>query len=158
MAMHEKWPAWIMRSMRKHFDDNTGALAMFAEGEVRKTSGLKDFIEFRFDGPYFTLVSKGYWRVYTEVNILLTSALDEANNDRIHINTGIVAKAFSQLLPILKLGSDVEDDDSQLECMTLLGDTEGRERIQISHFGQIEPKVSVLQASVEGHYEMMLKE
>jgi hypothetical protein len=40
--------------------------------------------------------------------------------------------------------------------LKLVADARGKERIQVSHFGKIEPNTPLLQATVEGHYEMFL--
>jgi len=121
----------------------------------RETRVLKDFIEFRQDGPYLTEVCKGVWRVFIEVNILVQSAMDDKNFHRIHTNVGIVAAAFTSI-PVYKYGNNAQDDQSLLGCLQLVSDARGKERIQISHFGRIDVGTPLHQSTVEGHYEMFL--
>lgn len=157
MAVNKNWPRWIFASVSKHFDAEKQGLHMFVEGEHRDTRDKLDFLEFRLDGPYITEVSKGYFRLYIEVNILVQSTKNQTNIHRIHENVGIAAAAFWNGIKVFKYGNGVDDDQSYLGCLQLVTDARGKERIQISHFGQIEPKTRVLQATVEGHYEMFLK-
>jgi hypothetical protein len=109
------------------------------------------------DGPQFTEVSKDYWRIYGEVNILVTSAMDNENYHRIHESVGIVAAAFTQI-HLFKYGANnPPDDQSHWGCWNLLQDSRKRQRVDIFHFGKVDVKSEVIQASVEGHYETFIK-
>lgn len=151
----QHWPRWIFASISKHFDANKQTLYLFIEGMHRETRSRKDFIELRVDGPYLTEQSKGYWRNYIEINVLVQSAMDDSDFHRIYKDVGIVVNAFTDI-PVYKYGNQAYDDDSLLGCLKLVADARGKERIQVSHFGKIEPNVPLLQATVEGHYEMFL--
>ena len=128
---------------------------MFVEGAHRETESLTEFIEFRMDGPYFTETSKDYWHVYFEINIMLQTLLSETDLHAIHRLAGEVSAAFTEI-PIYKYGEGVDDDDSFIACAKLKQDKRKRERIQVNHFGQIEPETKLIQATVEGHYELYL--
>jgi len=156
MSANPNWPRWCFASVSKHFDDRRQGLYMFIEGQKRDTRDLKDFIELRMDGPQITEISKDYWRIYGEVNILVTSAMDNNNYHRIHQNVGIVAAAFTTIR-LFKFGTGVDDDQSQWACWYLLQNTEKRHRLDIFHFGKVDVKSEVVQASVEGHYECLVK-
>ena len=156
MAVQQQWPRWIFASVSRHFADRRGGLTLFIEGQPRDTRDEKDFLELRQDGPYITEVSKGYYRLYIEINVLVQSSMDAEDYHRIHDDVGIAAAAFTNGISVFKFGDRVGDDDSFVGCLILIGDPRGKERIQISHFGQIEPKLSLMQATVEGHYEMKL--
>ncbi len=147
-----------MASVAEHFDARRQGLTMFIEGQLRDTRLLKDFIELRVDGPNMTELSKGYWYIFTEINVLVQSAQDQDNYHRIYASVGIVAAAFEQIIRISRLGSGVDDDQSLVGCIKLQGDKDARERIQISHFGQVEPRTGIFQSTVEGHYAMNLHE
>lgn len=158
MPLDQNLPRWIFASVSKHFDARRQGIPMFIEGQLRKTRAEEDFIELRVDGPYYTEISKGFWNVYIEINVLVQAAQDQADYHRIHKLVGVVAAAFTQVISILKLGDNVGDDDSLVACLKLLGDKEKRERIQISHFGQVEPETGIFQATVEAHYEAQIRE
>jgi len=149
------WSRWIFASVSYHFDQRKGSLDMFIEGQHRDTRTLKDFFELRVDGPYYTELSKNYWQLYIEVNALVQSTKDDHSYHRIWDNCGTVSAMFTDI-PVYKYGNGILDDQSYLGCLNLLQDTRGRERLQTSHFGQIEPKTPILQATIEGHYEMHL--
>jgi len=147
------WPRWVFASVCKHFDDNKSSLTLFIEGQHRKTRTLKDFAELRVDGPYLTEVSKGVWKLFIEVNVLLQSAMDDTSFHRIHTNAGIIVAAFTGI-PVYKYGDGVDDDKSLLGCLQIVSDARGKERIQVSHFGRIDTGTPLMQATVEGHYEI----
>lgn len=154
-TINTNWARWIFASVSKHFDDRKGALPLYIEGQHRDTKDIKDFMELRMDGPFITELSRNYFRLFIEINVLVQSALDDTNYHRIHGNVGLVASIFTAI-EIFKFGTGVDDDDTQLECMRLIQDSPSNERIQINHFGQIEPDIELIQSTVEGHYEMFL--
>jgi len=148
----EYWPRWIAASINKHFDARKGTLPLFIEGMHRATRTEKDFLELRHDGPYLTELSKGVWRVYTEVNILIQSAMDDENIYRVYVDVGRAVQACTAI-PIYKYGSGVMDDGTLLGCLKVVADSRGKERIQVNHFGQIGKDTRLIQATVEVHYE-----
>lgn len=154
--MNENWPRWIFASVSKHFSTNTGDLEIFYEGHKRSAEYTEsDLIEFRMDGPYFLLLSKGLWSAKIEINILVQAAIDDSDFHKIHRYVGIVAKAYTPIV-VYKYGNSVDDDDTQLGCLDLIQNARNRELLVISHFGQIDPAKQLLQATVEGHYKVEL--
>lgn len=83
--------------------------------------------------------------------------MDEKNYHRIHQNVGIAAGAFKPAISVFKLGNGIDDDQSFVGCLQLLQNRETRDFIEINHFGQIDVKTLLMQASVEGHYKMVLQ-
>lgn len=158
MPLSKHLPRWIIASVSQHFEDKREGIPMYIEGQIRQTSDLKDFFELRVDGPYYTELSKGFWRVYTEINVLIQSAQDKEDRFRIYKTAGVIAAAFEQVISIFKYGDEVGDDDSLVACLKLLGDKGARERIQISHFGQVAPATGISQSTVEAHYATELHE
>ncbi len=154
---NENWPRWIFASVCKHFNTLRGDLPLFIEGQLRETEGVKDFIELRVDGPDLTEVSKGYWRAYNEINVLVQSAQDESDFHRIHRNVGLVAQMFTNI-QVFRYGNGVDDTSTLLGCMKLINDFKSHEKIQIAHFGKVDAATPLLQATVEGHYEMFIEE
>lgn len=153
--MNEHWSRWIFTSISKHFNDRKRDLTMFIEGQWRKTRGLKDFIELRVDGPRITEVSKGYWKIYCEVNMAIQSTMDDKDNHRIEKSIGIVVMAFSDIY-VYRLGDGPQDDGSLLGCLKLIQDIPTRERLQVYRLGQVDNVDKLMQAVVEGHYKMEL--
>lgn len=161
MSANPNWPRWIFATVSKHFTDAAAVanLPMFIEGQHRNTRKLKDFFELRMDGPTLREVSKGCWVLRIEVNILVQSTMNDSNYHRIHQNVGILSAAFVKSIAVFKLGKDDPDPDDQtfLGCLNLLQNRESQDFLEINHFGQIEVNTKLVQASVEGHYSMLLQ-
>ena len=142
----------------KHFKAILLSYDFFLEGTKRATQNSGTWFEYRFDGPNYRLRGKNRWNCSCEINILITLAIqDEANSYSIQDLMGLVSSGFTYSIPVYKLGptSDPENDSSHLGCMRLIsGD---REKVQASMFGKIRPDTQLIQASVEGHYEIDLQ-
>ncbi|RLF64637.1 MAG: hypothetical protein DRN30_05245 [Thermoplasmata archaeon] len=160
MSLPIELPRWIFASVSKHFNDSiyvAHAVPLFIEGQLRATSEEKDFTELRVDGPYLSETSKQYWRTYIEVNIAVQSVMDDQDYHRIHNTVGVVVFAFTSIR-VYKYGDGLTDDQSLVGCLKLITDARGKDRIQVSHFGQLDPDKRLLQATVEAHYEMFYEE
>lgn len=159
MSANPNWPRWIFATVSKHFQDASTAagIPLFIEGQHRATRKLKDFFEMRTDGPTLREVSKGCWVLRLEINIIVQSTMDDTNYHRIHQNVGIVAQAFDRAISVFKFGNNPQDDGSFVGCLELIQNRESRDFIEINHFGQIDKQTKLMQASVEGHYKMILQ-
>jgi hypothetical protein len=155
MSINENWARWILASVSTYFDANRGGLPMFIEGQERDTKDEKSLIELRIDGPWYTERTKGDWRVYVEINVLVQTTMLVRDFHNHHRNMGIVAAAYGDI-QIFRCGDGPDDDDSLLGCLKLMQNDRKRERVVTSNFGQIEPHIRVQQATLEGHFEMFL--
>jgi len=147
------WDRWIFASVSDHFVNRT-SYPVYIEGQHRETNELESFIELRIDGPYYTEYSKGYWRVYVEINVMCQHIKNNTEWHAIRRLAGHVATIFEPCIRVYKYGNGPSDDQTLLDSLIRMDSK--RERIQTSHFGQIEPRTEVEQATVEAHYEMML--
>jgi len=161
MSANPNWPRWIFATVSRHFNDAAiaASIPLFIEGQHRDTLQFKDFFELRMDGPTLQEVSKGCWLLRIEINILVQSAMDDSNYHRIHQNVGILTAAFEKAISVYKLGKNDPDPDDQsfLGCLKLLQNRETRDFLEINHFGIIDVKTKLVQATVEGHYSMLLQ-
>ena len=159
MSANPNWPRWIFATVSKHFTDasQVAGTPLFIEGQHRDTSKLKDFYELRLDGPTLREVSKGCWILRIEINILATSVMNDSNYHTIHQLVGNAAAAFEKAITVLKYGNNPQDDKTFVGCLQLIQDRETRDFIEINHFGQVDVKTKLMQASVEGHYKMVLE-
>ena len=148
------WTRWIMASTSVAFDAAVD-LPMFLEGQERDTKDLKDFFEFRIDGPWYTERGRNDWRIYVEINLLVQSAMRVKDFHSHARNLGKVAAAFTDI-QIFRCGDGPDDDDSLLGCLQLSQNDRRRERVVTSNFGQIDPHIRVQQGTIEGHYQMFL--
>lgn len=153
---------WIFASVSKHFNDLRGTIPLFIEGMLRETNKLQEFIELRIDGPYYTEICKQTWKVYIEINVLCQCAMNSQNFHRMRQLTGNVMAMFSPCIPVCKYGLGVDDDGTSglesIGALVRMDEEQGRNNLQVTQFGQVDPVNQLEQASVEAHYSMLLEE
>jgi len=150
------WDRWIFASVSQHFEDRRGTVPLYIEGMHRETNELEEFIELRIDGPWFTEISRNCWKIFVEINVLCQVVMNNQNFHRMRALTGLVSRIFDRCIKVYKFGNNLQDDQSQFCVLQRQDGGKGREKIQISHFGQIEPKLQLEQATVEAHYSVKL--
>jgi hypothetical protein len=157
--MNGNWPRWVLTSIEKHFNDNRGTLTMFIEGQHRNTDTLQDFMELRTNGPHIIELSRNYFNVGIEVNVLLHSVMNDQDAHKLRDNIGLVVAIFTDII-VYKYGDNAVDDGTILTCLRLKQNPRGIEgdRLTVSNFGQIKPSIKLQQATIEGHYETDLEE
>ena len=156
MSFDENWPRWIRTSINLHFANNKPInLKMIVEGQPRDTNNENDLFELRLDGPDSNEVSKGYWLLRMELNTLVQSIIDNKNIYRHDVIIGQIAAIFTSSILVRRCGDEPQDDDSILGCLRL-SQVPGREVLEISRFGQLEPNLALEQSTIEGHYVMEL--
>lgn len=151
------WDRWIYSSIEKHFADRKSGLNLHIEGEPHDSKDQQEGLELRIDGPYVAEKSKGLFYLLVEINVLITTYMSDTDYHKHRKNTGIALAMFTNGIPIYKYGNTQDDDDSLLGCF-MLQSSGDRERLQVSHFGQIDRSVKLQQSTVEGHYLMILEE
>lgn len=158
MPVEPEMARWIFASVEGDF----GALAdaavipMYTEGQKRETNKKKQFIEFRMDGPDNTELSKGFFELAIEINILLTQGQTDTSYHDIYELAGTVQDMFKKTISVFRYGDRVNDDDSFVGCLVLQQNLRGRKSVETNHFGLINPKDAILQATVEAEYRMQL--
>jgi len=153
---NSNWDRWIFASVSQHFEDRRGTVPMYIEGMHRDTNELEEFIELRIDGPWFTEISKNCWYIYVEINVLCQAVKNNQDFHRMRKLAGLVSNIFERCIRVYRYGNNPQDDQSVVGSLQRIDDHRGKERIQISHFGQIEPKMKLEQSTVETHYSMKL--
>jgi hypothetical protein len=153
-APNENWMRWITASFYKYFNDNKGSYTLHLEGMARAVESIPNRAELRIDGPNIVQPSKGVWRLYCEINILIAATVNANDLYTYQRMMGHFSSLFIDHISIFKLGDGGGDTGDLLGCMQLK--YEKNERVQINTFGVIAPEVSLQQGSVEGHYEMLI--
>ncbi len=160
------WVRWIIASLYSHFHQSIEVeqgLQTHMTGERFDLKFRKNtHCEVRVDGPRFKEISKGLFYVYLEVNIFVSVNMgnETPTTSKKHqlygmaIEQGKVLKALSQAIPILKLGSGINDTGEQLCCLTLSTASGRKDMIEINNYGQIDQNVPLQQSSLEAHYFM----
>jgi len=149
------WPRWIFASISKHFQNIADAndLYMHIEGVERSTNKQNKWIELRVDGPNIIELSKNYFRLDIEINILLSIDLDHEDFHKSQKFAGILANAMTDIC-IYRYGDGVDDDDSFLGILTLKQDA--GDVIRINNLGETMVDVQIVHGTIEGSYEMFL--
>jgi len=158
MGINRDWPRWVFASVVSHFDNGKDSTtALYVTGEQQDLRNDTNLLELRMDGPALNEPSKDYWHLYIEVNVLVQCVVSDTDAHVIHRYAGQVAALMDEGIIIYKHGTGAGDDGTALGCMIPVSDVRGRKKIQINHFGQIHPATKIMQATVEGHFEMYLK-
>lgn len=155
MPANQNWARWIWASVSDHLDTELSGLILYYEGQKRAADTQYD-LEVRMDGPDLTERSRGEWRAYVEVNLLVNAIMNDTDWHLIDKNIGLAQAALIESIPIFKYGDGVDDNDSFLFCLNLIQDK--RNKIEANRFGLISASQELMQASVEGHYEGFLDE
>jgi len=154
MNFDTNWERWCKISIIKHFDDGKGDTKCFVEGFTRATQNDDDFFEVRIDGPELTQPTKGKWKLTFVVDILVVV---KTGQDRYRINrlTGRITELFLDCIEVRRWGDGSEDDQTVLGCLKLVPHS-GNEPVRVTHFGKVKPDTEILQASVEGTFEIKI--
>jgi len=154
--MNQHWPRWFEASVIKVFKDACAANAtpLYVEGTDR--SHLRDipkYLEVRVDGPFAVEISRRYWQVDMEVNVVITTVPDAIDQYAHASLIGLAQSMFPDPLKIYKYGKTAGvDDGTQLGCMTISPIVSGDRPYRISRFGQVAPDTRIIQSTVEVHY------
>ena len=155
------WPRWIFASVADYFKQTAAGinLPILIEGiDEREAEKIRanDHVEFRLNGPAVTELSRGYFRLDVDVNLLLTSMMGGQTRNAYDIvqQTGIFLQAAAGPIPVLKWGEGPEDDETLLGCLTLR--TGKRDAVRVIHFGQISRDDRLRQSAVDARYQLFL--
>lgn len=150
--MNPNWPRWIFASICKHAEDNRQSVKLFIEGGKRVTDDSEDRFELRTNGPIFSEISQGVYRVEITVNLLISCKINQQDYYNLQRKEGI---ALGIITPIglYKYGTETGIDTGELfACMNLW------QGPVITHYGQLKPSIEVLQTTVEGRYKVLLED
>lgn len=156
------WTRWIFASVTEHFASNVmtpNSIPFLTEGmHERDTQFMEapDRAEIRINGPFARELSVNYWRLWVDINILVTSYFGSQQKDvyTLERNLGLIHEFADATIPILRHGSGVVDDGTLLGC--LRPRTDKNDSIRIIHFGQLNSTDRLKQSQVDGRYVMYL--
>jgi hypothetical protein len=140
------WPRWIFASAADYFKQAADGieLPILIEGiDEREAEKMRanDHVEFRINGPAVSELSRGYFRLDVDVNLLLTSMMGGQTRNAYDIvqQAGVFLQA---------------DDQSPVGCLTLRSGK--RDAIHVIHFGQIGRDDRLRQSAVDARYHLFL--
>lgn len=158
--MDENLARWIESSIAVYFSAVATALSLtlFVEGidERSEDTMNQEHAELRVNGPYIKELSKDYWQIHVDINILLVDYMKMSNENAYDINNwgGKFLVAMTTPIPIYRFGDGVDDDDSLIGCLKPRIDFS--EPVRLVHFGQVNRVNRIRQAGVDGRFEMFL--
>jgi len=155
--MTENIDRWTFATMSGNFVGEFEAdIQVFVEGTGKERPLNEEYLEFRLDGPRKRQPSRIDLRYEFEINILCRVFMDSKNFHRMRNLAGRVRTWLDQNHCIYRYGNGPDDDE-----LSLLGELHLRNRksfdaIRTNHFGQIDPKYRIEEATVEATFELHL--
>lgn len=151
------WARWFHASVAKYLKEvaQDVNLPVLIEGLDDRSDAFMeatDRVEVRVNGPYSQKLSKGYYRIYIDVNCLFTSRMDGAVKNTWEIDRfmGVFHDAMDGPIPIYRFGTGPEDDSELLTC---LKPRPGKnDAIRVIHFGQIHTTDRLREGMVDARY------
>jgi len=169
MAANPNWARWIFHSVACHLKEvaTSASLPVLIEHFDERTAAFEratDRAEIRITGPFDQELSKGYHRIYVDVNVLLTSRYDGQKNAATILKyAGLFHEAMSEPIPVWNFGGEpgdyVEDDpDTQVHLGCLTPRPGRNDNVRVMHFGQMDKIDKIKQTEVDARYVMELTE
>ncbi len=153
--MNPNWYRWIAASINEHFRVATLPLPIFIEGQHRDEPEPKDFFELRVVEQNAVEQTSGQWILRCTINCLVQSTMDDKNNYRIYDSCGVIGVAYTDI-PVYKYGCGPADDDTFLGCLQLKQDLARKDLVEVTHFGQVNIDIKLVQSMLEGCYKIEL--
>lgn len=158
VTANEHWGRWIFATVsgdcKSQFEPT---YPVFIEGTHRGLPTGTELIEFRMDGPWQRQPSRGCFVLRVEVNLLLRSFMDDDDFHKMRRLSGTVQSWLAQNHCIYRYGDGIDDDQSLLGTLQLKN-RKLSDPVQLNHFGQIDPKYRLEEATVEATFEIHLQE
>ncbi len=170
MAANPNWARWIFHSVADYLKDvaTDASLPVLIEHFDERTSAFEratDRAEIRITGPFDQELSKGYHRIYVDVNVLLTSRYDGAQKNAATIlkYAGLFHEAMSEPIPVWNFGGEPGDYDedvpaTQVFLGCLIPRPGKNESVRVMHFGQLDNVDKLKQSEVDARYIMEITE
>lgn len=171
MSANPNWARWIHASVAYALKAvaTEHNLAVLVEGIDERSEAFMqatDKVEIRITGPFTKETSKGCFRIWVDINVLIQSRYDGQGKNAYDALTiaGIFHEAMTTPFAIWnygnKLGDFVDADPSThvfLDCLVPRNDSK-QEAVRVINLGQISPTDKMKQAMVDGRYEMYINE
>lgn len=159
--INPNWARWIANSLVVYFEAVAEVIGveMLSEGIEERTQAImkSDRAEFRFNGPFIRQLSKGYFQLDVDTNILLTNLMDGENDNPYNLINwaGAFQQAAEKSIPVYRYGPDTDgvDDESLVGCLSVRGKKDGSD---VYHFGQVSIVDRVRQSAVDTKHWMFL--
>lgn len=156
MSANPNWPRWVRSSVGKHFKAIATSLnfpMMFDGVDEREQATMRasHHFELRVQGPTVREWDEDNYTLRIGVNLMITELMgDSANVYTVLDRAGSLQVSMQEPIALFKLGSGVDDDQSQFGCLTL---TSGKDdAVQFYDFGQVGEAERVRQLMLDATY------
>lgn len=150
--MNKNWPRWLLASVHKHFDANRQGYPVYFESHDRFTDQETDYAEVRIDGPLVRQLTSDEFHLRVEINVLVASKKDQADNHKLYRLAGVFLAAFTPTISVFRYGDGPDDNGTLLGCLRRDEDT--RQPVEFHYFGQVDPSAALEQGSITAAYEL----
>jgi hypothetical protein len=162
------WARWVFASVVSAMKEVAGELnlpALVEHLDERTEAFMRagDRAEIRVTGPFLRELSKDYYRLSVDVNILLTGRFDGEDKNAYDIvrYAGAFQDAMDAPIAVWNYGNqpgDYSDGDpaTQVFLGCLLPRSGRNDSVKVMHFGQIDPVDKIRQSEVDARYVMEL--
>jgi len=154
------WTRWINSSIAVYVKTVTDGLKLpllFDGVDEREPEKMHyDHAELRVGGPFARELSKNYWQLNVDINILLTYLMRSEEDNVYDLQTwcGEFQEALNEPIYVYKYGGKPEDDQSYVGC---LRPRTGRyEASRVLNFGQVSRVDRVRQSMIDTRHVMYL--
>lgn len=156
MAVNPNWARWAFASVAVHFKRvaEEAHVPSLMEGLDERTTAFMEAplrVEIRMSGPFTKELSKDYYEVGVDVNLLLTGCYEiDGNQYDINKAAGIFHAALGDGFSILRLGKEPGDDGSLVGCM--MPRTERNDAVRVYQFGQVDQTDRMKQVMIDARF------
>jgi hypothetical protein len=159
--MNPNWTRWILASIAVYFKTalDTINLPLLCDGiDERELEKMHyNHAELRVSGPFIKELSKDYWEIRVDINILLIYFMQSDENNIYDLQSwcGIIQSAMNGPINIYKYGGEVGDGGTRIGCLRIL---QGRnEANRVMHFGQVSRVDRIRESMIDGRFIMELE-
>jgi hypothetical protein len=168
MMAQKDWTRWIFASVADYLkqvaaEQNLPVLVEHLDERTETFMRATDRAEIRITGPFTQELSINYFRVYVDVNVLLTSRYDgdSKNSYGILKHAGAFQEEMNSPIGVWNFGNEpgdyVEGQPDTQKFLGCLKPRPGRD-VRVMNFGQIDQVEKIKQTEIDARYVMELTE
>jgi hypothetical protein len=160
MPANPHWARWIFASVATYLkqvaeEQQVPALVEGLDTRTNEFMEATDRVEIRITGPFTRELSRGYFDVRLEVNVMISSRFDGPEKNRYTFTdiAGAFHQAMDGAIAVYKFGNQPGDDEHAL--VGCLSPMSGRnDAVRVLHFGQVNTTDGLRQSMVDARYAM----
>ena len=159
------WQRWLVASVAEHFKVNVTdpiSLPFLVEGLDDRDTEFEqapDRAELRLNGPFTQEQSKNCWRIWMDVNIMITSTMDGETKNRysLEINAGKFHQFADTCISVFQFGELAQTPENDGSLLGVLRPRHGKnDSVRTLNFSQINKVDRIKQSQVDARYVMYL--